>query len=195
MSVSRNDLKCLVGKENGTLKVAEDARKITVSQSNLARAIGVTSGRVSQLIQEGIVLRDDKDARGGVFLVQSIRNYGALKNGRVADDDEEDIDYISEKAKHERIKREIAELRLAKMEGSVYAAKTVELVLTEMLSNLRTQLLGLPSKLAPQLEGKTRDQIYEVMTRELEERLSELSEYTPELFTEEEIEVDDEDGD
>ena len=177
------------------MKVAEDARKITVSQSNLARAIGVTSGRVSQLIQEGIVLRDDKDARGGVFLVQSIRNYGALKNGRVADDDEEDIDYISEKAKHERIKREIAELRLAKMEGSVYAAKTVELVLTEMLSNLRTQLLGLPSKLAPQLEGKTRDQIYEVMTRELEERLSELSEYTPELFTEEEIEADDEDGD
>ena len=81
------------------------------------------------------------------------------------------------------------------MERRAYSAKTVELVLTEMLSNLRTQLLGLPSKLAPQLEGKTRDQIYEVMTRELEERLSELSEYTPELFTEEEIEADDEDSD
>lgn len=176
------------------MKVTEDARKITVSQSNLARAIGVTSGRVSQLIQEGIVLRDDRDSRGGVFLVQSIRNYGALKNGRDGEGDD-DLDYISEKAKHERVKREIAELRLAKMERRVYDAKTVELVLTEMLSNLRTQILGLPSKLAPQLEGKTRDQIYEVMTRELEERLSELSEYTPELFTEEEIETDDEDSD
>ena len=176
------------------MKVTEDARKITVSQSNLARAIGVTSGRVSPLIQEGIVLRDDRDSRGGVFLVQSIRNYGALKNGRDGEGDD-DLDYISEKAKHERVKREIAELRLAKMERRVYDAKTVELVLTEMLSNLRTQILGLPSKLAPQLEGKTRDQIYEVMTRELEERLSELSEYTPELFTEEEIETDDEDSD
>lgn len=176
------------------MKVTEDARKITVSQSNLARAIGVTSGRVSQLIQEGIVLRDDRDSRGGVFLVQSIRNYGALKNGRDGEGDD-DLDYISEKAKHERVKREIAELRLAKMERRVYDAKTVELVLTEMLSNLRTQILGLPSNLAPQLEGKTRDQIYEVMTRELEERLSELSEYTPELFTEEEIETDDEDSD
>ena len=176
------------------MKVTEDARKITVSQSNLARAIGVTSGRVSQLIQEGIVLRDDRDSRGGVFLVQSIRNYGALKNRRDGEGDD-DLDYISEKAKHERVKREIAELRLAKMERRAYDAKTVELVLTEMLSNLRTQLLGLPSKLAPQLEGKTRDQIYEVMTRELEERLSELSEYTPELFTEEEIETDDEDSD
>lgn len=176
------------------LKVAEDAKKITVSQSNLARAIGVTSGRVSQLIQEGIVVRDDRDARGGVYLVQSIRNYDALKIGRIYGDDG-NLDYISEKAKHERVKREIAELRLAKMERRAYDARTVELVLTEMLSNLRTQLLGLPSKLAPQLEGKTRDQIYEVMTRELEERLSELSEYTPELFTEEEVESDDEGGD
>ena len=177
------------------MKVAEDARTITVSQSNLARAIGVTSGRVSQLVREGVVVRDDKDSRGGVYLVQSIRNYGALKSGRGGANAADDLDYISEKAKHERVKREIAELRLAKMERRAYDAKTVELVLTEMLSNLRTQLLGLPSKLAPQLEGKTRDQIYEVMTRELEERLSELSEYTPELFTEEEVESDDEGGD
>lgn len=173
------------------MKVTEDARKITVSQSNLARAIGITHGRVSQLIQEGIVLRDDKDMRGGVYLVQSVRNYGAMKGGGTDDE----LDYISEKAKHEKVKREIAELRLAKMENRAYSARTVELVLTEMLSNLRTQLLGMPSKLAPQLEGKPRGQIYELMTRELEERLSELSEYTPELFTEEEIEADDEDSD
>lgn len=174
------------------MKVTEDARKITVSQSNLARAIGITHGRVSQLIQEGIVLRDDKDMRGGVYLVQSVRNYGAMKGGGGTDDE---LDYLSEKAKHEKVKREIAELRLAKMENRVYSARTVELVLTEMLSNLRTQLLGMPSKLAPQLEGKPRGHIYEIMTRELEERLSELSEYTPELFTEEEIEADDEDSD
>lgn len=173
------------------MKVTEDARKITVSQSNLARAIGITHGRVSQLIQEGIVLRDDKDMRGGVYLVQSVRNYGAMKGGGTDDE----LDYISEKAKHEKVKREIAELRLAKMENRAYSARTVELVLTEMLSNLRTQLPGMPSKLAPQLEGKPRGQIYELMTRELEERLSELSEYTPELFTEEEIEADDEDSD
>lgn len=174
------------------MKVTEDARKITVSQSNLARAIGITHGRVSQLIQEGIVLRDDKDMRGGVYLVQSVRNYGAMKGDGGTDDE---LDYLSEKAKHEKVKREIAELRLAKMENRAYSARTVELVLTEMLSNLRTQILGMPSKLAPQLEGKPRGHIYEIMTRELEERLSELSEYKPELFTEEEIEADDEDSD
>lgn len=66
--------------------------------------------------------------------------------------------------------------------------------MTEMLSNLRTQLLGLPSKLAPQLEGMNRDQVYDVMTREIEEKLSELSEYTPDLFTAEGIEEDDTGG-
>ena len=64
-------------------------------------------------------------------------------------------------------------------------ARTVELVLTEMLSNLRTQLLGLPSKLAPQLEGATKEQVYDCLTQELEDKLSELSEYSPELFADE----------
>ena len=121
------------------------------------------------------------------------RYWSGQKNEEVSI--EAELDLTRERAKHEKTKREIAELRLAKMENRTYDAKTVELVLTEMLSNLRTQLLGMPSKLAPQLEGKPRGQIYELMTRELEERLSELSEYSPELFTEEEIEADDEDSD
>lgn len=168
------------------MKIAEDPRKITVSQTNMARAIGVTSGRVYQLIQEGVVLRDDNDARGGVYLVQSIRNYDALKGVRM--NGENDPDYISEKAKHERVKRELSELRLAQTEASVYDARTVELVMIEMLSNLRTQLLSLPSKLAPILEGRSKDDVYQILTDEIEEKLSELSAYEPGLFLQTEIE-------
>jgi len=103
-------------------------------------------------------------------------------------DGENSLDLMEEKARHERVKRELAELKLAKAEARVYDARTVEMVMTEMLSNLRTQLLGLPSKMAPQLEGKEKGEIYGIMTREIEDKLSELSEYTPELFTNEEIE-------
>ena len=78
------------------------------------------------------------------------------------------------------------------MESNVYDARTVELVLTEMLSNLRTQLLGLPAKMAPTLVSKSREQIYESMTKEIEDKLGELSEYSPELFTQEEIDNDEE---
>ncbi|WP_295163401.1 hypothetical protein [Selenomonas sp. F0473] len=174
------------------MKVTGDPRKITVSQSNLAKTLGITSGRVNQLIGEGVVIRDDKDARGGVFLVESIRNYARLKGeGSGAEDDP---DYMAEKARHEKVKRELSELKLAKAEARAYDARTVELVMTEMLSNLRTQLLGLPSKLAPMLEQKRRDEIYSIMTGELETSLSELSAYEPELFTQEEI-IDDEESD
>ena len=163
------------------MKVKGDVKKITVTQRQLASAFGVTPARVNHLIKDEIVVRDEDNPGGAVLLYE----VGI----------EAELDLTRERAKHEKTKREIAELRLAKMENRAYSARTVELVLTEMLSNLRTQLLGMPSKLAPQLEGKPRGQIYELMTRELEERLSELSEYSPELFTEEEIEADDEDSD
>ena len=173
--------KFLARKEVTLLKVTADPKKITVSQTNFARAIGVTVGRVNQLIQ--------------VYLVQSIRNYDALKNGG-GGADSDDPDYISEKAKHERVKRELSELRLAQNEASVYDARTVEMVMIEMLSNLRAQLLGLPAKLAPVMEGRSKDDIYQTLTAEIEEKLSELSGYEPSLFMQDmAAEVDDENGD
>ena len=176
------------------MKVKGDVKKITVTQRQLASAFGVTPARVNHLIKDEIVVRDEDNQGGAVLLYESVKRYwSGQKNEEVGI--EAELDLTRERAKHEKTKREIAELRLAKMENRAYSARTVELVLTEMLSNLRTQLLGMPSKLAPQLEGKPRGQIYEFMTRELEERLSELSEYSPELFTEEEIEADDEDSD
>ncbi len=169
------------------MKVSGDPRQITVSQSNFAKAVGLTTGRISQLIKEGVVIRDEKDARGGVFLLQSARNYDRLKGPVSSEDGEDSLDLMAEKARHEKVKRELAELKLAKAEARAYDARTVEMVMTEMLSNLRTQLLGLPSKLAPQLEEKSKGEIYSIMTREIEDKLGELSEYTPELFTHEEI--------
>lgn len=176
------------------MKVKGDVKRITVTQRQLAAALGITPARVNQLIKDDIVIRDEDNPGGAVLLYESVKRFWANQESDEVNVEAE-LNLTRERARHEKTKREIAELRLAKMENRAYSARTVELVLTEMLSNLRTQLLGLPSKLAPQLEGKTRGQIYDVMTRELEERLSELSEYTPELFTEEEIETDDEDGD
>lgn len=167
-----------------TVKVTGDPRKITVSQTNLAKVLGITTARVSQLIKEGIVFRDDNDKSGGVFLVKSIQAYTVFKG---ASEGDSELDYMAEKAKHEKVKRELSELRLAKEEARAYDAITVELVMTEMVSNLRTQLLGLPSKIAPMLDGAGKDKVYSVLTGEIEEKLSELSEYRPDMFTSEEV--------
>ena len=173
------------------MKVSGRVKEITVTQRSLAAAIGITPARVNQLVKEGVVIRNEEDKGGGVYLYESVKNYWLTQKQTAGEDEEINLD--QERAKHERTKREIAELKLAMMESRAYDARTVELVMTEMLSNLRTQLLGLPSKMAPILAGNQKEQIYELMTKEIEEKLSELSEYSPELFTSEEM-VDDEDS-
>lgn len=175
------------------MKVSGAVREMTVTQRQLADALGVTPARINHLIKDDIVVRDTENTSGAVYLYESIKRYWSGKKEQSPDIAAE-LNLTLEKAKHEKTKREMAELRLAKMEKQVYDAKTVELVVTEMLSNLRTQLLGLPSKLAPQLDGMSKEEIYDTMTREIEEKLSELSEYSPDLFTAEEIEEDDEEG-
>ena len=167
------------------MKVTCPAREITVTQKNLANYLGISPARICKLVKEGTVIRDESDESGGVFFGDSIRNYWIRKNEIAESDD--DVDINLERAKREAAERKIAELKLAKMENRVYDARVVELVQTEMLSNLRTQLLGLPAKLAPIIEGKSRAEVYEILTKEIEEKLRELSEYTPEQYTREEI--------
>ena len=167
------------------MKVTCPAKEITVTQRNLATYLRITPARICKLVKEGTVIRDESDASGGVFFGDSLKNYLVRKKEVV--DSSDDIDINVERAKREAAERKIAELKLAKMENRVYDARTVELVQTEMLSNLRTQLLGLPSKLAPIIEMKSRDEVYEALTKEIEEKLGELADYTPEQYTKEEI--------
>ncbi|WP_307972971.1 hypothetical protein [uncultured Dialister sp.] len=140
------------------------------------------------MIKEGMLPIDET---GSPLLVEGIKAYCRMKKQAVED---EDVDFDKERALHEKAKREIAELKLDKMRKNAYSAAVVEYVMTAMAANLRTQLLGMPSKLAPFLEGKSKEEIYSLITKEIEEKLSELSEYSPDLFNEE-IEQEEEDDD
>ena len=163
------------------MKVQGNIKELTVTQAALSRALGLTPARVNQLIDLEIVVRDEKDASGGVFLFESVKNYYSSKKAA-----KEDADLFKEKALHERVKRQISELKLAREEGRVYDATTVEAVMIEQLAGLRTHLLGLGTKMAAMLEGKTKDEIASALDAEVEDRLKELSEYKAELFKNEE---------
>lgn len=170
------------------MKISKDLKTLTTTQTELGRALGISQVRVSQLTTDGVMT---KAPDGSMLVIESVKNYYKMKSAAEAVDD---VDLNEERAKHEKAKREIAELRLAKMKREAYDARTVELVMTEMTANLRTQLMGLPAKLAPVLDGKSKEEIYTAMTREIEEKLSELAEYDPAMFAEELEEADDEDG-
>ena len=156
------------------------------SSSDLAELIQVSARRVAQLANEGVLPRLPT---GDFDLPDSIERFYVYKIAPP-----ESLDYAEEKAKHEKVKRELSELELARRKGLVHASEDVEMVMTDMLSNLRAQLLALPSKLAPMLADRSRDYIYGLLESEIKDRLTELSDYSPELFTDVETPSDDDAG-
>lgn len=175
----KNKISASRSKATSKTKISKSINAVTTTQTQMARALKISQQRVSQMVQQGVIPVDDN---GDILLVEGIKAYCRMKKQAAED---EEVDFDKERAKHEKAKREIAELKLNEMKKNAYSAKVVEYVMTEMASNLRTQLLGLPSKLAPVLEGKIKEEIYTTTTREIEEKLSELASYTPDLFDEE----------
>ena len=148
----------------------------------MAKTLSLTQPRIHQLIEEGVIIKDDT---GAVLVVE--RAY-PLTDEEKLDAGDDYLNLELERARHERIRTQISKLKLDKMNGLVYDSKVVEMVMVEMLSNLRTQLLGIPSKMAPLIEGKSKEEIYTDLTSEIESKLTELSEYKPELFMDNEWE-------
>lgn len=153
------------------MKIQGEVKDATCTQTQLGRALGVSKQRVNQLIDEGVVIRDEFSTNGQVMLFESLQNFFLSKN--TAGDG---VNFWKEKGLHEKAKREFAELKLSKSRGEVYDASTVEGVLVELLTNFRSKLTGLPAKYSTQLEGKTRAEIYDLLTTAIEEELTELSE-------------------
>lgn len=155
------------------MKITKDIRQLTTTQSNLARAFGLTQPRINQLIDVGLVVRDEADPTGGVKIFESTKLYFSSK--AAAEDGDGTLDLIAEKARHEKIKREQSEIKLRQMKGELYEAATVEQGIIEVLTTLKTHLTAIPAKMATRLEGKSRDCIFEELTREIEEQLEEIT--------------------
>ena len=144
------------------------------SGAELARLLNITDRRVRQLTDEDVLTRQ---AEGDFILPEAIAEYYSYKYQT-----DETIDYMAEKAKHEKAKRELAELELGKKRLELHVASDVEAVLSEMLTNFRAQIHGIPSKMAPILFGKSTADIEELLNIEVEDRLSEIRDYTPTMF-------------
>jgi phage terminase Nu1 subunit (DNA packaging protein) len=173
----------------------EDIETLTVSSEVMGKLLNVTSRRIRQYAEEGVI---EKAARGRYALYPSVQKYIAfLKTKNDIDELEEDeeLNYDKEKAIHEMIKRKIAEINLAKIQGQVHESEDVKHVMENMLANFRTKLMTMPSKLAPILIARDNIPVIQsLIDKEVIEALEELSEYSPEMFLSDEyISLDDED--
>lgn len=170
------------------LKKLTNIEHVTVSSTVLANLFGVSTRRIRQFENEGII---QKVARGKYSLQENIKSYityiqatSNLKNDEKTD---EEVNYDVEHALLEKRKREKIELELAEMRGEMHKSEDVERVMNDMLSNFRSKLLALPSRLAPQLVTLTTiSDFQDILQREVLDILHELSNYDPEKFYSEE---------
>lgn len=125
-------------------------------------------------------------AKGRYALAESIKNYIVdlkVQNDVAGQEKADDLDLEKEKALHENIKRQQAEIKLALMKGEVHKSYDVETVMVDMLTSFRTRILNIPSKVAPMLVARhDAGLIQELIMREIVEVLNELKDYNPEDF-------------
>lgn len=147
-----------------------DIAEISVTQTSFGKFIGYSQQKVSQMAADKEIIRDESDKSGRIMLAASLRDY-YLSNKATGDN----VSYWKEKAKREQVNRQIDEIKLCKLQGELYEAETVERGIIEILATLRTHLTALPAKFSAQLEGKSREEIYQTLTVEIEDKLSELA--------------------
>ena len=152
------------------MEIAGELSEATTTQAKLARYLSLSKARVTQLVDEKVVIRDESDAKGKILAFDSVRNYYLSQQAG-----DSGVNFWKEKALHERAKRELAELKLRERRGELYEAGVVESVMIEHLTNFRTKLLGLPSKIAAALPADIRGEVYDTLTAEIENCLDELA--------------------
>lgn len=160
---------------------------LVVTAGVISKMFGLSTRRIRQLAEEGII---DKQKNGSYELIPTVQKY-ILHLKTSAEVTKSDVmekeDYWLEKTLHEKAKREIAELELAKMKGTMHKAEDVEAVMMDMLGGMRAKLLAMPSKLAPMLIARSEISVIQSMIEdEIFNILTELSNYEPGLFRGEE---------
>ena len=164
-----------------------------VATDVLANCLGITPRRVQLLAKQGAVVK----LRRGVYdLEKSVQSYITYKLDSLEEGQEQkSLDEI--RADHERWKMRKTQLAVQLLEGKLHRAEDVERVWTQSAAAVRSRLLGIPVKAAPQVAGmEDTGEIQQVLQREVAEALNEIAGYDPADFADPlPLEEDETDGD
>lgn len=172
----------------------EDFEELLVGSKVLEALFGVKSRTIRDMADKGIIKRD---SHGKYLFWNSAKSYitalkvaNAGKGSSSTEDAEDVIDIDVEKAQHERLKKQITEIKLQLIKGQVHKARDVEAVMTDMFEKFKSKMTALPSKLARKLEGKSRADIQKILKKEIDNALVELASYNPaDFYSDEHIEI------
>ncbi len=113
----------------------------------IARLLDLSERRVQQLSREGVI---PKAERGQYDLIGSVRGYVRYLRDQAARAQAGAPDYAAQRARFIRARADIAEMEAEEKRLSLIAADQIEAAWIAVLALLRTRLLALPDRLAPQ---------------------------------------------
>lgn len=178
-------------------RTIEDFEELLVSSKVLESLFNVKSRTIRDMADKGIIKRD---SHGKYLFWSSAKSYitalkvvNAGKNKMNFEDPESIINIDVEKAEHERLKKQITEIKLQLIKGQVHKAEDVEAVMTNMFERFKSKMTAIPSKLARKIEGKSRVDIQKILKKEIDNALVELASYNPaDFYSNEHISIPDE---
>jgi len=116
--------------------------------SVIARLLDLSERRVQQLSREGVI---PKAERGQYDLIGSVRGYVRYLRDQALKAQAGAPDYALERARFIRARADLAEMEAEEKRRSLIAAEQIEAAWIAVLALLRTRLLALPDRLAPQV--------------------------------------------
>ena len=154
--------------------------------AELAAVLGLSSNRIYQLSQEGIITSAQ---RGKYPLADSVQRYIAHLGRDAVTEDEVKLDKVKRTAEAQlkASKAKIASLEAQELEGKMHRSEDVEALTADLIYSIRGSLLALPGRLAVDVAAvKTPAEAAEVIKREVYLVMKDLSSYTyePEKYAE-----------
>ena len=113
----------------------------------IAKLLDLSERRVQQLSREGVI---PKAERGQYDLIGSVRGYVRYLRDQAVRAQAGAPDYAAERARFIRARADLAEMEAEEKRLSLIAADQIEAAWIAVLALLRTRLLALPDRLAPQ---------------------------------------------
>ena len=125
----------------------------------IAKLLDLSERRVQQLSREGVI---PKATRGQYDLIGSVRGYVRYLRDQAVNAQAGAPDYAVERARYIRARADLVEMEASQRRGALIAADDIETAWVKVLALLRTRVLALPDRLAPQVHiaaslAETRD--------------------------------------
>jgi hypothetical protein len=158
-----------------------------ITTETLAKLLVMTSRRVRQLTEEGVLQRardrvTGEELKGRYLLKESINAYVVfVRDHRYADPAE--TSYQVSRGKRMAALAEIELLKLRRVRAEMQHGRDVEYLMTQQLTAFKSRLMALPSRLAPTIVNRSSvGEVAESIRLSIYEGLQELSEYDPGKF-------------